>query len=49
METTVEQTENITEMATPKRRTTKSSPKTRTAKSKVFRSKSLPKPRKRRK
>ena len=47
METTVEQTENIAEMATPKRRTTKS--KTRSAKSRVFKSKTLPKPRKRRK
>ena len=47
METTVEQTELVAEMPKPRRRTPKQ--KTRTAKSKVFKSKALPKPRKRRK
>lgn len=45
MQTTIEQTENVANMPKGKPK----QPKTKTAKSKVFSSKKLPKPRKRRK
>jgi hypothetical protein len=47
MEIIAEQTENIAEMAKPKKRPT--APKTKTSKSQVFKSKKLPKLPKRRK
>lgn len=49
MDTTVEQTENIAEMATPEKRTKSSSTKRRTTKSRplITRRRTLPKPKRR--